>query len=180
MPLAVGDRLVPFSLPATDGTTVSTEQFADRAVLGVVFWCNHCPYVKAWEDRVIAIGREFSPQGVQLLLINSNDPAAYPDDSFEAMTARAREKAYPFPYLFDESQEIARSYGATRTPEVFLFDSHRKLCYHGAPDDNYENPNAVTAHYLRDAITALLSGRAVTTAATPPKGCTIKWRPARG
>lgn len=158
MPLAVGDRLVPFSLPATDGTTVSTEQFADQAVLGVVFWCNHCPYVKTWEDRVIAIGREFSPQGVQLLLINSNDPAAYPDDSFEAMTARAREKAYPFPYLFD---------------------SHRTLCYHGAPDDNVENPNAVTAHYLRDAITALLSGRAAATAATPPKGCTIKWRPAR-
>lgn len=178
MPLAIGDRLVPFSLPATDGTTVSPEQFADRAVLGVVFWCNHCPYVKAWEDRLIAVGREFASRGVQLLVISSNDPVAYPDDSFEAMAARAREKAYPFPYLFDESQETARRYGATRTPEIFLFDRDRVLRYHGAPDDNFENPDAVTAHFLRDAIAALLAGRTPATATTPPKGCTIKWRPA--
>jgi len=177
MPLAIGDRIVPFSLPATDGSTVSADGFADRAVLGVVFWCNHCPYVKAWEDRLIAIQREYAGQGVQMIMISSNDPVAYPDDSFEAMGALAREKAYPFPYLFDESQQIARSYGATRTPEVFLFDRERVLRYHGAPDDNFESPELVTSHYLRDALDALLAGRTPTEATTPPRGCTIKWRP---
>ncbi len=168
---------MPFSLPATDGSTVSTDQFADRAVMGIVFWCNHCPYVKAWEDRMIAVQREYAGRGVQLVMVSSNDPVAYPDDSFEAMRSHAQKKAYPFPYLFDESQQVARSYGATRTPEVFLFDRGRVLCYHGAPDDNFERPEAVASHYLRDALDALLAGRAPGEATTPPKGCTIKWRP---
>ncbi|MBM3470855.1 MAG: thioredoxin family protein [Armatimonadetes bacterium] len=177
MPLAIGDRIVPFSLPATDGSTVSADQFADRAVLGVIFWCNHCPYVKAWEDRLIAIQREYAEKGVQMVMISSNDPVAYPDDSFDAMRSHAREKAYPFPYLFDESQQVARSYGATRTPEVFLFDRERVLRYHGAPDDNFERPEEVTSRYLRDALDALLAGGTPAEATTPPKGCTIKWRP---
>jgi peroxiredoxin len=176
MPLAIRERLIPFSLPATDGTTVSADQFADRPVLGVVFWCNHCPYVKAWEDRMIAIQRAYAGRGVQFVLINSNDPVRYPEDSFEAMKARAAEKAYPFPYAFDASQEVARQYGATRTPEIFLFDQSRILRYHGAIDDNYENPNAVTAHYLRDAIEAVLAGRDPEVSDVPPKGCTIKWK----
>lgn len=176
MSLAIRERLVPFSLPATDGSVVSADQLADRPVLGVVFWCNHCPYVKAWEDRLIALQREYAPRGLQLVLINSNDPAAYPDDSFEAMQIRAREKSYPFPYLFDDSQAVARQFGATRTPEIFLFDADRTLRYHGAPDDNFENPGAVGHHFLRDAIEALLAGREPATATTPPKGCTIKWK----
>ncbi|MDR7520392.1 MAG: thioredoxin family protein [Armatimonadota bacterium] len=176
MPLALRERLIPFSLPATDGTVVSTDEYADRPILAVIFWCNHCPYVKAWEDRVIALQREYAGRGVQFLLVNSNDPVKYPEDSLEAMQARAREKAYPFPYLFDESQEIARRFGATRTPEVFLFDRDRILRYHGAPDDNYEDPAAVTAPYLRDAIDALLAGREPAVTATPPRGCTIKWK----
>lgn len=177
VPLAIGDRMVSFALPATGGSTVSTDQFADRTVLGVAFWCNHCPYVKAWEDRLMAIQREYAERGVQMVLINSNDPAAYPDDSFEAMRLRAREKGYVFPYLFDESQQVARSYGATRTPEIFLFDRERVLRYHGAPDDNFEHPEAVTSHYLRDALDALLVGRPPVVTTMPPKGCTIKWRP---
>jgi peroxiredoxin len=176
MTLAIRERLIPFSLPATDGTTVSAEQFADTPVLGVVFWCNHCPYVKAWEDRMIALQRDFAARGVQFVLINSNDPVKYPDDSFDAMKAWAREKGYPFPYLFDESQEVARKYGATRTPEIFLFDRTRTLRYHGAPDDNFEDPNAVSARYLKDAVDALLAGRDPATTSTPPKGCTIKWK----
>ena len=176
MTLALRERLVPFSLPATDGRTVSPDQYADTPVLGVVFWCNHCPYVKAWEDRMIALQREYARRGVQFILINSNDPVAYLDDSPEAMKARAREKGYPFPYLFDESQQVARQFGATRTPEIFLFDRGRTLRYHGAPDDNYEDPNAVTAFFLRDALEALLASRDPATATTPPKGCTIKWR----
>jgi peroxiredoxin len=176
MPLALHERLIPFSLPATDGHTVSTEQFADKPVLGVVFWCNHCPYVKAWEARVIALQQEYADRGVQFILVSSNDPTKYPDDSFDAMKTVAREKRYPFPYAFDESQEVARRYGATRTPEIFLFDRSRTLRYHGAPDDNFEDPGAVTQRYLKDAIDALLAGREPATADTAPKGCTIKWK----
>ena len=177
MPLALRERLVPFALPATDGSTVTSDQFADRPILGVVFWCNHCPYVKAWEDRLIAIQRDYATHGVQFVIISSNDPAAYPDDSFDAMKVRAREKAYPFPYLFDETQQVARAFGATRTPEIFLFDRSRTLRYHGAPDDNFEDPKAVGHHYLRDAIEAARAGREPTAATTPPKGCSIKWKP---
>jgi peroxiredoxin len=168
--------MVPFALPATSGDQVSTDQFGDRAVLGVVFWCNHCPYVRAWEDRFLAIAREYAGRGVQMVLINSNDPVAYPDDSFDAMRMRAQEKGYPCPYVFDETQQVARQYGATRTPEVFLFDRERVLRYHGAIDDNFEDPAAVTSHYLRDALEALLAGRSPAVTTTPPKGCTIKWR----
>src|SRR5574341_1000410 len=125
---------------------------------------------------MIAVGREYAGRGVRIVLINSNDPARYPDDSFEAMQVRAREKGYPFPYLFDETQEVARAYGATRTPEIFLFDAGRTLRYHGAPDDNFEDPKAVKSTYLRDAIDALLAGRPVPAASTAPKGCTIKWK----
>lgn len=176
MTLALRERLIPFALPATDGHTISADMYADKPVLGVVFWCNHCPYVKAWEDRMIAVQREYADRGVQFVLISSNDPVQYPDDSFDAMKALAQKKAYPFPYLFDESQEVARAYGAARTPEIFLFDRERVLRYHGAPDDNFENPGAVQAPYLKDALEALLAGRDPTTAETPPKGCTIKWK----
>lgn len=176
MTLALRERLIPFSLPATDGRTVGTDDYASTPVLGVVFWCNHCPYVKAWEDRVIALQREYAGRGVQFVLINSNDPVKYPADSFEAMAETAKAKQYPFPYLFDETQEVARRFGATRTPEIFLFDRNRELRYHGAPDDNYEDPGAVRAHYLRDALEALLAGREPATGETPPRGCTIKWK----
>ncbi|MDQ7859991.1 MAG: thioredoxin family protein [Armatimonadota bacterium] len=176
MTLALRERLIPFSLPSTDGRTISSDDYAAVPVLGVVFWCNHCPYVKAWEDRVIAVQREYAGRGVQFILINSNDPVKYPADSFDAMVETARAKQYPFPYLFDETQEIARRFGATRTPEIFLFDRQRELRYHGAPDDNYEDPSAVRAHYLRDAVEALLAGREPATTETPPRGCTIKWK----
>jgi peroxiredoxin len=176
MTLALRERLIPFSLPATDGRTVSPDDYASVPVLGVVFWCNHCPYVKAWEDRMIALQREYADRGVQFILINSNDPVKYPADSFEAMAETARAKQYPFPYLFDETQEVARRFGAVRTPEIFLFDRNRELRYHGAPDDNYEDADAVRAHYLRDALEALLAGREPATSETPPRGCTIKWK----
>ncbi len=174
--MALGDRMVPFSLPATDGTQVSAEEITEPRVVGIVFWCNHCPYVRAWEDRLIALQREFSARGVQFVLISSNDPLAYPNDSFANMGARASDKAYPFPYLFDESQQVARAYGAMRTPEVFLFGPDRTLRYHGAIDDNFEDPNGVTHAYLSDAIEALLADREPPVASTSPVGCTIKWK----
>ncbi len=177
----IGDRILPFRLPGTDGRMHAVEDYADRAVLVVIFSCNHCPYVQAWEDRMIALQRAYADRGVQFLLINSNDPEQYPEDSFPRMKERAEQKGYPFPYLYDETQEVARAYGAERTPEVFVFDRERVLRYHGAIDDNYEDPNAVKHHYLRDALEAVLAGREVPVSETRPVGCTIKWRrePAR-
>ncbi|HEU5299362.1 MAG TPA: thioredoxin family protein [bacterium] len=176
MPLALDSRLIPFTLPGTDGRTVRSDAFGGARVLGVVFTCNHCPYAQAWEDRLIRIQRDYAASGVQLVLISANDPAKVPDDAPERMRERARTKDYPFPYLYDQSQETARAYGATRTPEIFLFDSGRMLRYHGAPDDNYEDPAAVQHPYLREAIDALLRGAAPPTPETKPVGCTIKWR----
>lgn len=176
MPLALNARLIPFDLPDTEGRPIRPDDFPGARVLGVVFTCNHCPYAQAWEDRLIQAQRDYAASGVQLLLISSNDPAKVPDDAPERMRERARAKAYPFPYLFDQTQEVARAYGATRAPEVFLFDADRMLRYHGAPDDNYEDPGAVRHPHLRQAIDALLRGAAPPTPETKPVGCTIKWR----
>lgn len=176
MPLAIDSRVIPFALPGTDGAAYRPEDFAGAPVFGVIFHCNHCPYAQAWEDRLIAVQRDYAGRGVRLVLINANDPVKYPTDDFAHMKSRAEEKGYPFPYLFDETQEIARAYGATRTPEVFLFDRAGTLRYHGAPDDNYEDSQAVQHQYLRDAIDALLSGTVPATSETKVVGCTIKWR----
>jgi len=132
--------------------------------------------VKAYEDRMIALAKEYQPKGVAFVLINANDPLKYPDDSFENMIKRAKEKNYPFPYLHDETQQIAKAYGAQRTPEIFLFDVNLKLRYHGAIDDNYEDPNKVTKRYFKDALDALLAGKEPALKDTPPVGCTIKWK----
>ncbi len=175
--LKIGDPAIPFRLPGVDGREHALDDYADRAAVVVIFSANHCPYVQAWEDRMVALQREYAPRGVQFLVISSNDPAQYPEDSFDRMKERARDKGYNFPYLFDETQEVARAYGAQRTPEVFVFDSNRRLCYHGAIDDNYEDPNKVRSHYLRDALEAVLAGRQPAVSETPPVGCTIKWRP---
>lgn len=175
-PLALESILIPFALRGTDEEIHKTEDYGREKILGVIFTCNHCPYARAWEARLIQAQRDYAARGVQFLLINPNDPAKYSDDSFEQMQRRVREKRYPFPYLFDETQEVARAYGATRTPEIFLFDERRVLRYHGAPDDNYEDPKAVKQPYLRDAIEALIGGRHPEIAATKPVGCTIKWK----
>jgi len=175
-PLALESRLIAFALKGTDGKVHKPDESAGAKVLGVIFTCNHCPYAQAWEGRLIQAQRDYAARGVQFLLINSNDPAKYPVDSFESMQRRAAEKQYPFPYLFDATQEVARQYGATRTPEIFLFDAGRSLRYHGAPDDNYEDPQAVRQPYLRDAIEALLAGKPPATVETKPVGCSIKWK----
>ncbi len=171
--LRIGDAAVDFSLPGVDGKTYTLKDFRKK-LLAVVFSCNHCPYVHAWEDRILQIARDYADQ-VDFVLINANDPEKYPEDSFDRMKERARDKGYPFPYLFDASQEVPRAYGATRTPEVFLFDENRRLRYHGAVDDSTD-PETVRHHYLRDAIEALLAGNTPPVEETPPVGCTIKWR----
>jgi peroxiredoxin len=174
--LAIGDKAIDFSLLGVDDKTHALADYAGSDLLAVIFYCNHCPYVLAWEDRLIEAQRDYADRGVQFILINSNDPNRYTVDDFPHMKTHAQEKGFPFPYLFDESQEIARAYGAGYTPEIFLFDSDRRLGYHGAPDDNYDDPGAVKRTYLRDALDALLAGKSPAVAQTPPVGCTIKWR----
>jgi peroxiredoxin len=175
MSLALGEPGPPFALPAVGGDQVALEDLADRAAVAVVFSCNHCPYVRAWEDRLNDIARDYASRGVAVVAINSNDAASYPADSFDAMAERAREKGFVFPYAQDAGQEVARAYGASRTPEVFLLDGAGRLAYHGAIDDSTE-PEAVRMPYLRQALDAVLAGQAPPAAETGVVGCTVKWR----
>lgn len=174
--LKFGDQAPEFNLKGVDGKSYELSAVKGQKGTAVIFSCNHCPYVKAYEDRMIALAREYGPKGVTFVLINANDAAKYPDDSFENMIKRAKEKNYPFPYLYDETQQIARAYGAQRTPEIFLFDSSLKLRYHGTIDDNWEFPHKVIKRYFKDALDALLAGKEPPIKDTAPVGCTIKWK----
>ena len=174
--LKLGDNALAFSLPGVDGNTYALSDYADRSVVAVIFSCNHCPYVLAWEDRMIQIQADYAARGVQFVAINANNAVTYPADSFDNMVVHAQQKSFNFPYLHDESQAVARAYGAERTPEVFVFDKGGVLRYHGRIDDNYDDPDAVQQHYLRDALDAVLGGESPQIASTPPTGCTIKWK----
>ena len=174
--LPIGAKAKPFLLPGTDSQEYSLESFKDSDVLAVIFSCNHCPYVQAWEGRMVQIQADYQDKGVRLVAINANDASKYQDDDFDSMKERAQSKGFNFPYLRDESQAVAREYGAERTPEVFLFNSDRELVYHGAIDDNYDDPEAVSDAYLRDAIEATLAGDQPQVNTTSPVGCTIKWK----
>lgn len=165
-----------FSLPATDGKTYSLDSFKDAKVLVIVFTCNHCPYAKASEDRLIEIQKGYAKRGVQIVLINPNDDAAYPEDSFSHMVARAKEKKYPFPYLRDASQEVARAYRAVCTPDIFVYDEQRHLRYHGRIDDNWQEPTKVTRHDLRLALDAIVDRTPLAFQPTASMGCSIKWK----
>ena len=176
MTLALGTRAPSFSLPGVDGRTHSLDDYADAPALAVVWSCNHCPYVQAWEDRMMAVQRDYADRGFRLVAVNSNDTQRYPADSFEAMEQRARERGFNFDYLFDEDQSAARAYGPERTPEVFLLDRDRRLVYHGAIDDSYDE-ESVSRHHLREALDALLAGQEPPVAETPAVGCSVKWRP---
>jgi peroxiredoxin len=175
MKLALATDAPPFDLPGVDGSNHSLDDYADAPVLAVVWSCNHCPYVLAWERRMSAIQRDYAEHGFRLVAINSNDADRYPADSFEAMKQHAAEEDFPFDYLYDADQSVARAYGPERTPEVFLFDADRRLVYHGAIDDSRDE-DEVSEHYLRDAIEATLAGREPSATDTPPVGCTVKYR----
>jgi alkyl hydroperoxide reductase subunit AhpC len=142
----------------------------------VIFSCNHCPFVIAWEERIAAIGNEYMKKGVGVIQINPNDYNRYKADAPEMMAQRAKERGFQFPYVVDETSEVARAFKATVTPEFFLFGADDKLVFHGALDDNHRNAAAVTQHYLRNALEALLKGEAITVNRTKTPGCTIKWR----
>jgi peroxiredoxin len=177
----LGSDAPPFDLPIAnpqvddrDGATRSLDDYADAEALVVVFMCNHCPYVHAVEDRLIALARDFAPRGVQVVGICSNDAERYPQDDFDAMAERAKEKGYPFPYLRDDSQDVARAYGAVCTPDFFVYDADRTLVYRGRLDDGRPGRDA-TQHDLRRALDELLETGEITTEQVPSMGCNIKW-----
>ncbi|HEY2773837.1 MAG TPA: thioredoxin family protein [Candidatus Binatia bacterium] len=142
----------------------------------VVFTCNHCPYAKAWEDRIVALGNEYSKKGIGVIAINSNDSSAIPEDGIDQMKQHATGKSYGFAYAVDSTSGVAKAFGATKTPEVFLFDASGKLAYHGAIDDNSADAGAVKSHYLKDALDSVAGGKPVAVAETKALGCGIKFR----
>ncbi|MGQ9644549.1 MAG: thioredoxin family protein [Ignavibacterium sp.] len=174
--LKIGSKAPDFHLPCVDNKLYSLHSFDDKKILIVIFSCNHCPYVQAYEQRIISIQKDFAEKGVQIVAINSNEDKDYPEDSFEEMIKRSNEKHFNFPYLRDETQEVAKAYGATHTPEIFLFDNERKLRYHGKIDDNWKEPEKVKYQYLRNAIEEVLKGKEVSIPETFSIGCTIKWK----
>ena len=175
----IGDVATDFNLKNIDGKMVKMAD--DKAAKGfvVIFTCNHCPYAVAYEDRIVTLDKKYRPLGYPVIAINPNDAVAYPADSFEAMQKRAKEKGFTFPYLVDETQQVAKAYGATKTPHVYLLQkSNNKLVvkYIGTIDDNYQEADEVKEPYLANAIEALLAGEAITTAETKAVGCSIKWK----
>lgn len=175
----LGSPAPSFLLPdATTGNLVSIEDFADHGALLVMFICNHCPFVKHLRAALAELGREYQPQGAAIIAISSNDVQKYPDDSPAKMAVEAREAGYTFPYLFDESQDVAKSYKAACTPDFFLYDRLRQLVYRGQFDDSRpSNGIPVTGADLRAALDAVLAGESVSQNQKPSIGCNIKWKP---
>ena len=175
MSVALGTEAPQFDLPGVDGQNHSLDSYADAEALVLVQSCNHCPYVQAWDDRLNAIARDYADRNVRVVAVNSNDAERYPEDSFEEMRKRAAAHGFAFDYLYDEPQAVAQQLGSERTPEVFLYDRDRRLVYHGAIDDSRDE-TAVSQHYLRDALDAVLGGEEPAVTETPPVGCTLKWK----
>ena len=173
MTIALATDAPPFDLPGVDGRRHALDDYADKPALAVVWSCNHCPYVQAWEGRMIGLQRELGDRGFQLVAISSNDAESHPEDSFDAMKERADRQGFNFDYLYDEDQSVLSAYGAERTPEVFLFDHDRRLVYHGAIDDSREE-EGVTQDYLRNAVLAVLEGDEPPVTETAPVGCSVK------
>ena len=174
--LSIGSKIPEFNLKGIDGKTYSLESFKDNKALIIIFSCNHCPYVRAYEGRIKAIQSDYKDKGITIAAINSNDDVNYPDDSFENMKKRAAEQNFNFIYLRDENQSVAREFDATHTPEIFLFDEDRKLVYHGKIDDNWQEPEKAVNHYLRNTLNEMLEGKDISVPETYSIGCTIKWK----
>jgi peroxiredoxin len=173
----VGDTAADFKLKNIDGKMVSLSDFKKAKGFIVVFTCNHCPYAKKYEDRIVALDKKYKEAGYPVIAINPNDPNVQPEDGFQQMITRAKEKGFTFPYLVDEGQKVYPQYGATKTPHVFILQKEGKkniVKYIGAIDNNYDDPNDVSEHYVEDAMDALLNGKAVANTKTVAIGCTIK------
>lgn len=171
---AFGSVVEDFKLKNTDGKWVSLSDFPDAKAYVIVFTCNHCPYAKLYEDRIIAMAEQYRKNGIVLIAINPNDAEIVPEDSYALMVARAKEKKYSFPYLVDEKQEIYPKFGASRTPQVYLLDQQKKLRYSGAIDDAPKDASLVQTKYLDNAIKALENGKDPDPQLTKAVGCSIK------
>lgn len=172
----LGSPAHDFSLKDVSGRMFQLSDFADAKVLVVIFMCNHCPYVKACADRLVALQADFLDRGARFVGINSNDATDYPEDSFEAMQKFSKEYQMNFPYLDDESQEVARMYDAKCTPDIYVYDARRELRYHGRIDDNWKDVSRVSKRDLREAIETILAGGRVEAQQYPSMGCSIKWK----
>lgn len=175
-PGELGSLCPDFQLPATDGNLYSLKDFKRSKALVVMFICNHCPYVQAVELRLVTLSQELLKRGAQIVAISSNDAKKYPADSFEKMKARALEKKYPFPYLYDETQAVAKKFAAVCTPDFFVYDENLTLAYRGRLDDSWKDPSQVHRQELRHAVLELLDGRNAPLSQYPSMGCSIKWK----
>ncbi len=173
--LDIGQKAPDFSLLATDGKTYCLEDFKNAKVLVVFFTCNHCPYVRGSDPITRQTAETFRPQGVQFVAINSNSPNTYKEDSYDHMIERIKKYQFPWIYLVDETQDVARDYGALRTPHFFVFDKDRKLIYTGRGIDNPREPEKMTVNDLEAVLAAHLEGKKVSTEKTNPIGCNVKW-----
>jgi peroxiredoxin len=175
----IGDTVADFKLKNFDGKMVALSDYKTGKGLIVIFDCNTCPYSKAYNDRIIALNKKYASKGFPVITINANDPSISPGDSFEEMAAQAKRKKYDFPYLIDETQAVAQSFGATNTPHVFVLKKEGadfKVAYIGTIDNNSRDASAVTKKYVEDAVESLLAGQSVSTPTTKAIGCGIKWK----
>ncbi|MEK6796963.1 MAG: thioredoxin family protein [Spirochaetota bacterium] len=176
-PIALGSAMPAetVSMISTDDKPMTLANARGKTGTLVIFTCNHCPYVKAWQDRMTAIANDAVKSGVGVAFINANDASVYPEDDHAHMKSLAKEKGYRFPYLIDGTSAVAIAFGASRTPEAFLFDAKGSLVYHGAVDDSVHAPAKVNHHYLKDAIASLISGKKIALPETKSVGCSIKF-----
>lgn len=179
MKYEIGEAVADFKLKNVDGKMVALSDYKSAKGAIVIFDCNTCPYSKAYNDRIIGLNKKYSTKGFPVITINANDPQLSPGDSYEEMVARAKRKKYDFPYLIDETQVVAQSFGATNTPHVFVLQktgNDFKVAYIGTIDNNSRDESAVTKKYVEDAVDALLAGQTVAKPNTKAIGCTIKWK----
>lgn len=170
-----GKVLPDFSLLATNGNTYSKKDFINARPVVIMFICNHCPYVKAIEERLITLGHDLKKQNINVVAISSNDEIHYPEDNFANLKNRSEEKNYPFIYLHDKTQEVAKIFGAVCTPDFFVYDNQAKLAYRGRLDDSWKDPLAVKTRDLYDAVIELSQNKKISRPQTPSMGCSIKW-----
>ena len=173
--LSLGSEAPDFSLRGTDSNTYSLKDFADTKILVIFFTCNNCPYVLGSDEVTRQTAEKFEPQGVRFVGINSNSPNTYEEDSFENMVIRMTEYRFPWLYLYDDSQNVARAYGALKTPHFFVFNEESKLVYTGRGVDSPRDTSKMTINDLENAIEELLAGKEITTPITNPIGCNVKW-----
>jgi thiol-disulfide isomerase/thioredoxin len=172
----VPDTVAKTKMKNVDGKMLSIADVTGKAGTLVIFTCNHCPFAKDWEQRIVELANTYSGKGIGVVLVNANDPATHAEDGYEEMQARAKSRGMKVPYVVDATSGVARAFGASVTPEAFLFDKGGKLAYHGTIDDNRKEPDKVKARYLKDALDAVVAGKAPGLPETKGLGCGIKFR----